>query len=254
MLGSDSWCAARKLSSPAALSRCFRSRSFCAARRKSTTRPPVGADKTGPPSKHSAPKLERDHVAPTVRQVPNFCPYSHRKPYVAVTHDHQGSGLVQRGSARWQPGADRAHGRRPQAAPVRAAGPIGFKEIEIGFPAASQTDFGFVRQLIEERLIPSDVTVQVLTQARADLIERTFESLRGASRAVVHLYNSTSTTQRRVVFRLDRAGIVDIAVQAPRASSRNAPRSSRKLSGPSNIRPRVSPARNWISPWRSVMP
>ncbi|HEY4210196.1 MAG TPA: 2-isopropylmalate synthase [Steroidobacteraceae bacterium] len=90
---------------------------------------------------------------------------------------------------------------------------IGFKEIEIGFPAASQTDFNFVRQLIEERLIPDDTTVQVLTQARADLIERTFESLRGAPRAIVHLYNSTSTTQRRVVFRLDRAGIVDIAVR-----------------------------------------
>jgi 2-isopropylmalate synthase len=89
---------------------------------------------------------------------------------------------------------------------------IGFKEIEIGFPAASQTDFDFVRELIEERLIPDDVTVQVLTQARAELIRRTFESLRGAPRAIVHLYNSTSTTQRRVVFRLDRAGIIDIAV------------------------------------------
>jgi 2-isopropylmalate synthase len=91
---------------------------------------------------------------------------------------------------------------------------MGFKEIEVGFPAASQTDFNFVRELIEERLIPDDVTVQVLTQARADLIRRTFESLRGAPRAIVHLYNSTSTTQRRVVFRLDRAGIVDIAVTA----------------------------------------
>ncbi|HWG29311.1 MAG TPA: 2-isopropylmalate synthase [Steroidobacteraceae bacterium] len=91
---------------------------------------------------------------------------------------------------------------------------IGFKEIEVGFPAASQTDFNFVRELIEERLIPDDVTVQVLTQARADLILRTFESLRGVPRAIVHLYNSTSTTQRRVVFRLDRAGILDIAVTA----------------------------------------
>ena len=90
---------------------------------------------------------------------------------------------------------------------------IGFKEIEIGFPAASQTDFNFVRQLIEENLIPDDVTVQVLTQARPELIARTFESLEGARRAIVHLYNSTSTTQRRVVFRLDRAGIVDIAVK-----------------------------------------
>jgi 2-isopropylmalate synthase len=91
---------------------------------------------------------------------------------------------------------------------------IGFKEIEVGFPAASQTDYHFVRELIEERLIPDDVTVQVLTQARADLILRTFESLRGVPRAIVHLYNSTSTTQRRVVFRLDRAGIVNIAVTA----------------------------------------
>ena len=90
---------------------------------------------------------------------------------------------------------------------------IGFKEIEIGFPAASQTDFNFVRQLIQENLIPADVTVQVLTQARPELIARTFESLEGARRAIVHLYNSTSTTQRRVVFRLDKAGIVDIAVK-----------------------------------------
>lgn len=90
----------------------------------------------------------------------------------------------------------------------------GFKEIEVGFPAASQTDFDFVRELIERNLIPADVTIQALTQARPELIERTFESLRGAKRAIVHLYNSTSTVQRRVVFGLDRAGIVDIAVQA----------------------------------------
>jgi 2-isopropylmalate synthase len=92
----------------------------------------------------------------------------------------------------------------------------GFKEIEVGFPSASQPDFDFVRQLIEEDLIPEDVMIQVLTQARPELIERTFESLRGAPRAVVHLYNSTSTLQRRVVFGLDRAGIVDIAVRAAR--------------------------------------
>jgi 2-isopropylmalate synthase len=90
----------------------------------------------------------------------------------------------------------------------------GFKEIEVGFPAASQTDFDFVRELIEQNLIPHDVTVQVLTQCRPELIERTFESLRGARRAIVHFYNSTSTVQRRVVFGLDRPGIVDIAVQA----------------------------------------
>src|ERR1700691_1738408 len=84
---------------------------------------------------------------------------------------------------------------------------MGYKEIEVGFPSASQTDFDFVRQLIEQDLIPDDVTIQVLTQCREHLIERTFESLRGAKRAIVHFYNSTSTLQRRVVFGLDRAGI-----------------------------------------------
>jgi 2-isopropylmalate synthase len=90
---------------------------------------------------------------------------------------------------------------------------IGFQEIEIGFPAASQIEFGFVRELIERNRIPADVTVQVLTQARPDLIERTFEALRGVRRAIVHLYNSTSEVQRRLVFKLDRAGITDIAVR-----------------------------------------
>jgi 2-isopropylmalate synthase len=90
---------------------------------------------------------------------------------------------------------------------------IGFKEIEVGFPAASQTDFDFVREIIEKRLIPDDVTIQVLTQARPELIARTYESLQGARRAIVHVYNSTSVAQRRVVFRTDRAGIIDIAVK-----------------------------------------
>jgi 2-isopropylmalate synthase len=92
----------------------------------------------------------------------------------------------------------------------------GFKEIEIGFPAASQTDFDFCRELIERDLIPRDVTVQVLVQARDPLIERTFEAVKGARRAIVHLYNSTSTLQRRVVFGLDRAGVKDIAVNGAR--------------------------------------
>ncbi len=90
---------------------------------------------------------------------------------------------------------------------------VGFKEIEIGFPAASQPDFDFVRHLIEHKLIPEDVTVQVLTQARPELIERSFEALRGARRAIMHLYNSTSTVQRQYVFGLDRAGIKAIATE-----------------------------------------
>lgn len=93
---------------------------------------------------------------------------------------------------------------------------MGFKQIEVGFPSASQTDFDFLRWLIEGNRIPGDVTVQVLTQARPALIERTFEALKGAKRAVVHLYNSTSTLQRKVVFGRDRAGIVEIAVEGTR--------------------------------------
>jgi len=91
---------------------------------------------------------------------------------------------------------------------------LGFKEIEVGFPSASETDFTFVRELIEQRLVPDDVTIQVLTQARSELIERSFAAIRGARRAIMHLYNSTSTLQRRVVFGLDKSGIVDIAVRS----------------------------------------
>ena len=94
---------------------------------------------------------------------------------------------------------------------------VGFKEIEVGFPAASQTDYDFVREIIEQDLIPEGVTIQVLTQARPELIARTYESLRGVRRAIVHVYNSTSAAQRRMVFRLDRAGIVDIAVRGATA-------------------------------------
>ena len=88
---------------------------------------------------------------------------------------------------------------------------IGFKEIEVGFPSASQTDFDFVRKIIEDNLIPSDVKIQALTQARPELIKRTFDSLEGAHNAIVHVYNSTSTLQRRVVFKSDEAGIKKIA-------------------------------------------
>ena len=90
---------------------------------------------------------------------------------------------------------------------------LGFKEIEVGFPSASGHDYEFVRDLIDNDRIPADVTIQVLTQARADLITKTFESLKGARRAIVHVYNSTSTVQREQVFSLDRQGILDIAVK-----------------------------------------
>lgn len=93
---------------------------------------------------------------------------------------------------------------------------MGYKEIEVGFPSASQTDFDFVRQLIEDDLIPDDVTIQVLTQAREHLIERTYESIAGAKQAIVHLYNSTSILQRDVVFRTDKQGIIDIALEGAR--------------------------------------
>jgi 2-isopropylmalate synthase len=91
---------------------------------------------------------------------------------------------------------------------------LGYKEIEVGFPAASQTDFDFIRSLVEEELVPADVTIQVLTQAREELIERTVQSLEGfRGSALIHLYNSTSTLQRRVVFGLDKEGVKEIAVQ-----------------------------------------
>jgi 2-isopropylmalate synthase len=93
---------------------------------------------------------------------------------------------------------------------------MGYKEIEVGFPSASQTDYDFVRLLIEGGHIPDDVTIQVLTQARDHLIERTYESIRGAKQAIVHLYNSTSVLQRRVVFGLDQDGIIDVALQGAR--------------------------------------
>ncbi len=113
---------------------------------------------------------------------------------------------------------------------------IGFSEIEVGFPAASETDFEFVREIIEDGAIPDNVTIQVLTQARPELIERTFESLQGCDKAIVHLYNSTSTVQRRVVFGLDEAGIIDIAVKGAEACEAN-----RAHMGDTSIRYEYSP-------------
>ena len=101
---------------------------------------------------------------------------------------------------------------------------LGFKQIEIGFPAASRADFDFCRMLIEEHRIPDDVTVQVLVQAREHLIENTFDALRGVRRAIVHLYNSTSTVQREVVFRTDKQGVKAIAVRGARLVQQQAAR------------------------------
>ena len=101
---------------------------------------------------------------------------------------------------------------------------IGFKEVEVGFPSASQADFDFVRQLIEQRLIPDDVTIQVLTQARDHLIARTFEALQGVPRAIVHLYNATAPVMRRVVLGLDEDGIVDLATRQARLVAEHAAR------------------------------
>ncbi|REE17922.1 MULTISPECIES: 2-isopropylmalate synthase [unclassified Paraburkholderia] len=97
---------------------------------------------------------------------------------------------------------------------------IGFKEIEVAFPSASQTDFNFVRELIEGGHIPDDVTIEVLTQARDDLIERTFESLRGVPRAIVHLYNATAPEFRKIVFNLDKSGVKELAQNAARTMKR----------------------------------
>jgi 2-isopropylmalate synthase len=113
---------------------------------------------------------------------------------------------------------------------------MGFKEIEVGFPSASQPDFDFVRQLIEEDLVPDDVTIQVLTQCRADLIERTYESIKDTNNAIVHFYNSTSPLQRRVVFREDKAGIVKIATDAAQLCKQ-----LEESMGNSNIRYEYSP-------------
>src|ERR1044071_147726 len=99
---------------------------------------------------------------------------------------------------------------------------MGYKEIEVGFPAASQTDFDFVRQLIEQDLIPDDVTIQVLTQCREHLIDRTFESLRGARRAIMHFYNSTSTLQRRVVCAWHPAGSATVGPGGSRLCKKSA--------------------------------
>ena len=119
---------------------------------------------------------------------------------------------------------------------------MGYKEIEVGFPSASQTDFDFVRSLIEEGAIPDDVTIQVLTQAREHLIDRTYESIAGAKQAIVHLYNSTSVLQRDVVFRTDRQGIIDIALHGARMCRADGGDGARHRPSTTSTRPRATPA------------
>ena len=115
-----------------------------------------------------------------------------------------------------------------------------------------ETDFDFVRELVEQDLIPEDVTIQVLTQARAELIERSFEAIRGARRAIMHLYNSTSTLQRRVVFGLDKGGIADIAVNGARLIRDLAEAMPEHRVSSINIRPKASPGPSSISRSRSA--
>ena len=130
---------------------------------------------------------------------------------------------------------------------------VGFAEIEVGFPAASQPDFDFIRRIIDEGRIPGDVAVQVLCQARAELIERTVEALDGAPNVIFHLYNSTSELQRRVVFEMGRGGHRRSGGAGhPKSSSRGC--AGWNPTSVSNTPRRASPARNWISPWKSAPP
>ena len=131
---------------------------------------------------------------------------------------------------------------------------MGFKEIEVGFPSASQPDFDFVRQLIEEDLIPDDVTIQVLVQCRQELIERTYECLQGAPRAIVHFYNSTNPLQREVVFGLDKQGIIDIAVNARQAVPQAGADRARHARSATSTRPRASRSPSPSSRSRSATP
>ncbi|MFF5211921.1 2-isopropylmalate synthase [Streptosporangium sp. NPDC000396] len=156
------------------------------------------------------------------QQQPSSMPFKRYQPYAPVRlDDRTWPGKVIDRAPRWC-AVDLRDGNQALIDPMDSHRKLqmfellvkmGYKEIEVGFPAASQTDFDFVRKIIEDDLIPGDVVIQVLTQARPELIERTFESLRGAKQAIVHLYNSTSTLQRRVVFGQDKDGITAIAVE-----------------------------------------
>ncbi len=162
---------------------------------------------------------------PSTPQQPSGMPYGRYKPFVPIAlTDRTWPAAVITEAPRWC-AVDLRDGNQalidPMTPPRKLAMfkllvEMGYKEIEVGFPSASQTDFDFVRQLIEGDHIPDDVVIQVLTQCREELIDRTYQSLVGAKQAIVHFYNSTSTLQRRVVFGLDKDGITDIATQGAR--------------------------------------
>jgi len=154
----------------------------------------------------------------------------YRRPETVALHDRTWPAAVLTQAPRWC-SVDLRDGNQALAEPMGLDRKrrffdllvrMGFKEIEVGFPSASAPDYDFVRSLVDDRAIPADVTIAVLTQARHDLIDRTFAALRGADRALVHLYNSTSTLQRDVVFGLDEDGIVAIAVDGARRCARRA--------------------------------
>ena len=131
---------------------------------------------------------------------------------------------------------------------------MGYKEIEVGFPSASQTDFDFVREIIEQGAIPDDVTIQVLTQCRPELIERTFEACAGAPRAIVHFYNSTSILQRRVVFRADRDAVKAIATDGARMCVEEADEVPGHAVAVRVLARSPTPAPNWSTPWTCATP
>ncbi len=123
---------------------------------------------------------------------------------------------------------------------------LGFKEIEIGFPAASQVEYDFLRELVEKDMIPDDVTVQVLTQCREHLINRTFEAIQGIKNVIVHIYNSTSTLQREVVFHMNREEIKQIAIDGTKMVKERAKNFDGKIQ--LNIPRKVLPEQRWILP------
>ncbi len=162
-----------------------------------------------------------------------------------------GTALVLHRPARWQPGADRAHGLERKRRFFALLLAIGYREIEVAFPAASQTDFDFVRELVTADGLPDDLWLQVMTPARSELIERTFAALVGAPRAIVHLYNATAPLFRGVVFDQDRAATLAMAV-AGTQRVRALCDAQRRRPGPISIRPRPSASPKPTSPWRSA--